>query len=212
MVGPPLTVAVLVPPAVPLMVTPAPVKPLTGSLKTAVKLIGELLVGSAWPAAWLIVTEGGVVSAGVKLTLLSVLVEALLALPAASRATEVGILASTVRGLLMPLNATLSVLGPLLIVTVLLPPAVLLTFTPPLRSPLTGSLKTAVKLIGELFVGSAWPAAWLIVTAGRVASKLTLLSVLVEAVFRLPAASCATPAGMLASTVPSVVMPLTATV
>src|SRR5204863_8663607 len=44
------------------MVTPAPVKPLTGPLKTAVKLIGELFVGSAWPAAWLIVTAGGVAS------------------------------------------------------------------------------------------------------------------------------------------------------
>src|SRR5205814_3776434 len=65
--------------------------------------------------------------------------------------------------------------------------------TPAPVKPLTGPLKTAVKLIGELFVGSTWPAAWLIVTAGRVASKLTLLSVLVEAVFRLPAASCATP-------------------
>src|SRR5438046_4921609 len=70
MVGPPLTVAVLVPPAVPLLVTPAPVKPLTGSLKTAVKLIGELLVGSAWPAAWSIVTVGGVVSPTVKLAAL----------------------------------------------------------------------------------------------------------------------------------------------
>src|SRR5438094_701983 len=70
MVGPPLTVAVLVPPAVPLMVTPALVKPLTGSLKTAVKLIGELLVGSAWPAAWSIVTVGGVVSPTVKLAAL----------------------------------------------------------------------------------------------------------------------------------------------
>src|SRR6266480_1571038 len=83
------------------------VKPLTGSLKTAVKLIGELLVGSAWPAAWLIVTEGGVVSAGVKLTLLSVLVEAMLRLPAASLATPAGMLASTVPALLMPLTATL---------------------------------------------------------------------------------------------------------
>src|SRR2546426_2417143 len=44
------------------MATSAPVKPLTGSLNTAVKLIGEALVGSAWPAAWLIVTVGGVVS------------------------------------------------------------------------------------------------------------------------------------------------------
>src|SRR5947207_12948460 len=67
--------------------------------------------------------------------------------------------------------------------------------TPAPVKPLTGPLKTAVKLIGEALVGSAWPTAWLIVTVGGVASKLTLLSVLVEAVFRLPAASCATPAG-----------------
>src|SRR5882672_3108167 len=58
MLGPPLTVTVLVPPALPEIVTPAPLKPLTGSLKTAVKLIGELLVGSAWPAALSIVTVG----------------------------------------------------------------------------------------------------------------------------------------------------------
>src|SRR5947207_1601382 len=70
MVGPPVTVTVLVPPAVPLMVTPAPVKPLTGLLNTAVKLIGEVLVGSAWPAAWSTVTVGGVVSPTVKLAAL----------------------------------------------------------------------------------------------------------------------------------------------
>src|SRR5438552_2339697 len=52
------------------MVTPAPVKPLTGLLNTAVKLIGKLLVGSAWPAAWSIVTVGGVVSPTVKLAAL----------------------------------------------------------------------------------------------------------------------------------------------
>src|SRR2546422_8702600 len=56
---PPLSRSVFAPPAVPLIVTPAPLKPLTGALKTALKLIGEALVGSAWPAAWLIVTLGG---------------------------------------------------------------------------------------------------------------------------------------------------------
>src|SRR2546422_7251799 len=44
------------------MVTSVPVKPLTGSLNAAVKLIGDVLVGSAWLAAWLIVTVGGVMS------------------------------------------------------------------------------------------------------------------------------------------------------
>ena len=84
MLGPPEIVTVLVPPAVPLIVTSAAVKPLTASLNTAVKLIGEAEVGSAWPAAWLIVTVGAVVSGAVKVTVLSVLVEAVLALPAAS--------------------------------------------------------------------------------------------------------------------------------
>src|SRR5688500_18936243 len=49
-------------------------------------------------------------------------------------------------------------------------------------------------------------------TVGAAASKLTLLSALVEAVLVLPAASCAAPAAMLAVTVPLVVMPLTTTV
>src|SRR5438874_10417145 len=84
MVGPPLTVAVLVPPAVPLSVTPAPVKPLTGLLKTAVKLIGKLLVGSAWPAAWLIVTVGGLALETVTVTGAEAVRR-----PAASRATAV---------------------------------------------------------------------------------------------------------------------------
>src|SRR5205809_7526967 len=106
------------------MVTPAPLKPLTGSLKTAVKLIGELLVGSAWPGAWLIVTEGGVVSAGVKLTLLSVLVEAVLRLRAASLGAPAGMLAITVPAVLMPRTAASSALGPPPTGTVLVPPAV----------------------------------------------------------------------------------------
>src|SRR5437762_1780182 len=209
MVGPPVTVTVLVPPAVPLMVTPAPVKPLTGSLKTAVKLIGELFVGSAWPAAWLIVTAGRETGRASRREGLG---EAVFRVPAASCATPAAMLARPVTSVGMPRTAVWSAVLPPVTVTVLVPPAVPLMVTPAPVKPLTGPLKTAVKLIGELFVGSAWPAAWLIVTAGRVASKLTLLSVLVEAVFRLPAASCATPAGMLAITVPSVVMPLTATV
>src|SRR5207248_164535 len=161
------------------------------------------------PGCWFSSTTG---DTGVKVTLLSVLVEAVLTLPAASVAIPAGMLAMIGPAVGMPRTATAEVLGPPVTVTVLVPPAVPLMVTPAPVKPLTGPLKTAVKLIGELFVGSAWPAAWLIVTAGGVASKLTLLSVLVEAVFRLPAASCATPAGMLAITVPSVVMPLTATV
>src|ERR671914_443932 len=100
MLGPPLTLAVFVPPAVPPIVTSAPVKPLTGSLNTTVKLIGEALVGSAWVAAWLIVTVGAVVSGGVHVTVLSVLVDAVLLLFAASVGTPGGILAMTVHELL----------------------------------------------------------------------------------------------------------------
>src|ERR1700740_2710721 len=67
------------------MVTPAPVKPLTGLLKTAVKLMGELLVGSAWLAAWLMVTEGGVVL----LSTVTVTGAEAVRRPAVSRATAV---------------------------------------------------------------------------------------------------------------------------
>src|SRR5947207_3087177 len=111
MVGPPLTVAVLVPPAVPLMVTPAPVKPLTGLLNTAVKLIGELLVGSAWPAAWSIVTVGGVVSPTVKLPALLAVPPGVVTLigPLVAPAGTVAVIAvaePTVKLALVPLNST----------------------------------------------------------------------------------------------------------
>src|SRR5207247_8424958 len=85
--GPALIVTVLVPPAVPPIVTPAPVKPLTGSLNTAVKLIGEALVGSAWPAVGRAACRGGVVSGGVALTLLTELVEAVVRATGGSVAT-----------------------------------------------------------------------------------------------------------------------------
>ena len=55
----PVTVAVVAP-AVPLSVTSPVAKPVTDSLKTTVKLTGDTLAGSAWPLAWLIVTESAV--------------------------------------------------------------------------------------------------------------------------------------------------------
>src|SRR5436190_1628678 len=140
------------PPAVPLMVTPAPVKPLTGPLKTAVKLIGEALVGSAWPAAWLIVTAGRVASKRSEERRVG---EAGFRLPAASCATQAGMLAITVPSVVMPLTATASVLVPLFPVSGFVPPPAPLMVTPAPLKPLTGPLKTAVKLIGELLVGSA---------------------------------------------------------
>src|SRR5207247_205035 len=132
---PPLTVTVLVPPAVPPIVTSVPVKPLTGSLNTAVKLIGGALVGSGWPVAWLIVTVGGVVSGGVKLTLLSVLVEAVLRLPAAavvggfSKLTLLSVLVDAV----LPLPAA-SVAIPAAIVAMTVP--ALLTLSLPAALPI----------------------------------------------------------------------------
>ena len=48
--------------AVPPRVTSPGTKSTTGSLNTAVKLIGDWLVGLAWLAASLMVTEGGVMS------------------------------------------------------------------------------------------------------------------------------------------------------
>src|SRR6185369_5279460 len=202
----PVTVAVVAP-AVPLSVTSPVPKPVTGSLNTTVKLIGDADVGSDCPAAWLIVTVGTVVS---KVTVLSVLVEAALTLPAASFAAPAAMFAITVPSVI-PLTATLYVLGPPVTVTVLVPPAVPLIVTSLLAKPLTGSLNTTVKSIGEVLAGSACPAAWLIVTVGAVVSKVTVLSVLVEAALGLPTPFCATPAARLTVTVPSLVMPLTAT-
>src|SRR5262245_23468803 len=95
-VGPvPLTAATRVPPTVlPAKLTSDPVKPVTDSLNTTVKLIGDAMVGSAWPAAWLIVT--------VRLTpayvrVLSVGVDPELTLPAASAAAPGRVEARTVR-------------------------------------------------------------------------------------------------------------------
>ena len=55
----PVPVATSVPGAVPPRVTSPVAKSPTGSLKTTVKSMGPALVGSAWPAAWSIVTVGG---------------------------------------------------------------------------------------------------------------------------------------------------------
>ena len=73
-----------VPPAVlPAKLMSLAVKPVTVSLKVTVKLIGLVLVGSAWPAAWLIVTLGGTVSGGAAVVR-NVLLALILSFPAAS--------------------------------------------------------------------------------------------------------------------------------
>ena len=48
--------------SVPARVTSPVAKPVTDSLKTTVKLMGLALVGSAWPAAWSMVTVGATLS------------------------------------------------------------------------------------------------------------------------------------------------------
>src|SRR5687767_14143058 len=133
-------------------------------------------------------TAGGVAS---KLTLLSVLVEAVLLLPAASCAAPAAMAAVTVPLVVMPLTATVYVLGPPLTVAVLLPPAVPPTVTSAAVKPLTASLNTAVKVIGLAPVGSACAAAWLMLTVGAVLSLATVTVTGAEVV-RLPAASRAT--------------------
>ena len=86
--------------------------------------------------------------------MLSLLVDAVLKFPAPSWATPAAIVATSVP-FIIPLTATLYVLGPPVRTTVLVPPAVPLIVTPELMNPVTGSLKTAVKLIGDALVGSA---------------------------------------------------------
>src|SRR5439155_1268582 len=160
---PPVTSTVLVPPAVPPITTSLPVKPLTDSLKTAVKVMGAVLVGSACPAAWLIVTVGG----GANVTEGKSVVEGEgVALGAGCVAPADGIVAIAGRRLHTPLPATWRLLVRPATPTVLVPPAVPpITTSLPVK-PLTDSLKTAVKVMGAVLVGSACPAAWLIVTVG----------------------------------------------
>src|SRR5207244_10941335 len=71
------------------------------------------------------------------------------------------------------LNVWLSVLG-LVMVTVFVPPAepVIVMSEAVKVEVLIGWLKTAVKLIGLELVGSDWPVAWLIVTAGPLLSTV----------------------------------------
>src|SRR5687768_802335 len=94
-------------------------------------------------------------AAASKRTLLSVLVEAVLPLPAASCAAPAAMLTVTVPLVVMPPPAIVDVLGPPLTVALLLPPAVAAMNTSGAVKPLTASLNTAVKVIGLAPVGSA---------------------------------------------------------
>src|SRR4026207_2413854 len=92
------------PPAVlPTNDTSPAVKPVTGSLKTTLNRMGELLVGSLCVALLLIVTVGATAS---NVTLLSPPVEATLGLFAAPNGAPAGTLATTVPLPLMPVTET----------------------------------------------------------------------------------------------------------
>jgi len=79
------------------------VKPVTGSLKTAVKVIGEAPVGSDCPTAWLIVTVGGTVSLVTVVvadpTLLAKSVTQTMSVFAPSASEDAGMAVATVAGL-----------------------------------------------------------------------------------------------------------------
>src|SRR5437773_1664008 len=102
------------------------------------------------PGCWFSSTVG---DTGVKVTLLSVLVEAVFGLPAASCATPAGMLASTVPELVMPLTADRKSVVQGLTVAVGVPRAVPLSVTPAPVKALTGLLNTVVKMLGEAFEG-----------------------------------------------------------
>src|SRR4051794_9564296 len=111
--------------------------------------------------------------AGCHVTLLSVLVDAAFVFPARSLTPPALILAITSPAVVMPLTLTSNVVWSPLSYTlpISVPPAVLeerLTSLFWTDAGSTGSLNTKVNLIGAVLVGSAWVAAWLIVTVGAV--------------------------------------------
>jgi len=120
----------------------------------------------------LIVTVGATLS---HVTVLSVLVDAVLLLPEGSCTAFAAISAMTVPGVVMPLTAAFHVmLSEVVRFTVFVPPAVPVRVTsePVKVAGFIASLKTTVKLMGDVPVGSAWPPAWLIVTVGGVTSTV----------------------------------------
>ena len=94
-------------------------------------------------------------------------VEAWFGLPNPSIATPAGILAITVPLAVMPETNTLkNVLSPLSRTVAVVAPAVPPRVTSPVSKPVTGSLNTTVKTIGEASVGSGCSSPWSIVTDG----------------------------------------------
>src|SRR3954470_16868042 len=135
------------------------------------------------------------------MTELSVDVEAVFTLPAGSEAAPAGTAAGTAP-LVVPVRARLETRGPPVTVATFVPPDVPPSTTSPDVNPETASLNVTVKLIGDVPVGSAWPAALFAVTVALIWSNETELSVLVGAVFWFVAASPAAPAPTDAVSVP----------
>src|SRR5688500_17153818 len=79
-------------------------------------------------------------------------------------------------------------------------------------NPVTGLLNVTTKAIGPPVAGSGCPAALLMVTVGGGLLNVTVLSVEVDAPVGLSSASTAAEAGIVATTVPLVVIPDTETV
>src|SRR6185503_10072278 len=148
-------------------------------------------------------------------TVLSVLVEAAFTLPVAALLAAPAGIEATIRPLVvMPVTVTVKVVpgeAPVTAPTSVPPAVEPANDTSLVANPFTDSLNTTSKTTGEVAVGSAWAAAWLIVTVGRRELNVTTLSVLVDARLNLPTASAAAPAGMFATTVPLPVMPVTDT-
>ncbi len=189
-------------------------KPATVSLKTTVKAIGLTLVGSTWPTAWLTVTVGAIRSTvAVRLTS-----DAGPAFPARSAAP-----------LARKLRTTLPFEQPVRVTDRVAPEPVGLPMTQPVAvepvvvrsaavTPVTDSLNVrvytrlaALVMLSALDTPLSDAALRSIVTVGATLSQVTLLSVEVDAALALPAVSIATPAAIVATTVPDVVIPVTDT-
>jgi len=132
---------------------------------------------------------------------LSVLVDAVFRFVAASVALPAATVAVTVPEAVMPETATLYVIPavPVAVTTAVVAPAVPLRVTSPVAKSVTGCVNTTVKLIGDAAAGSAWPAAWLMVTPSEVKIETELaaegtevplvLSVAVALIEYVPAAN-----------------------
>jgi len=114
-----------------------------------------------------IVVSGAAVS---RVMVLSVLVDAVFVLPAASCALPDWIVAMTVPSVVSGTDTSHDVPGTIGVMVAVPRDAVPLKLKSVASKPVTISENTTVTWTGEYFVGSAWVAAWLTVTLGLVLS------------------------------------------